>query len=1066
MSPTRGVCRCVLSLFALGFVSSLALTGLAQELTTGSIVGLVYDSTGAAIPGAQVTVTNVATEAFRMAVSGDTGGFSIPGLPPATYDVRVEMPGFRTHVVEGLQLRVNQVLRVNVRLEVGEITELVTVTAEPVLLETDTGVLGQVIDQRKVEELPLNGRDLTQLAALSAGLSPKSFQRGTQYGGRNQYVTIEGGRDSSTNYLMDGVMTRSLRFNNLSLKPNLDAIQEFKLLRNSFSAEFGQGQSVISAVTKSGSNEFHGTAYEFLRNDNLDARNFFDAQKPEFRRNQFGATGGGPVVRDRVFFFAAFEGLREAQGRTELGTVPAPILFTGDLSSLTTRAIDPQTGQPFPNNVIPENRLSRFARIYQKWFPAPNQTGRLNWRRVANFVDDYETVTFRFDEKLSERHTLFQRYMWYDGDRITPGAFQDTNNPQSGQNLSIQSTYSLKPGMVNEFKLGYNRSIHFVLPINPGGNPVQELGLKNLAGATDPLNFGVPAVSISGFSNPGNGGITQGSKENIYNVADNLTLVRGTHTVKFGLEWQHRRFNHITEVPPRGSFSFNGQFTKVPMADYLLGIPNTATGALGSSRSNYRSNYIGAFIQDDWRLSPRLTLNLGLRYEYAAPWKEENNLEGFLDPTTGLITFHQVPDEIPPGLRGLINPRGGIVKRGIIDPDRNNFAPRLGLAFRPLGENTVFRVGAGVFYDNVNLNELQFTRLVPPFYGIFTLVADGRTPNLFVDQLFPSLEEIERFPAPFSVMRDNRTPYAIEYNFNIQHRLSKNWLIEIAYSGSNSHKLWKRFNQNQAEFDPTGTIPIQKRLPFPQFDPGILTSANDANGHYNGASIRVEKSYSSGFFLLSSYTFSKAIDNNSGEIEANQTRDRNNKRLDRGRSRFDQRHRFVTSFGYELPFGRGKPLLDDTQGVVGFLVSGWTIQSITSLLSGFPFTVNARSVHNTGSFIPQLADRIGDGRLPTNQRRPDRWFDVSAFRTPAVGTQGNAGRNILDGPGTKSLDFSLIKNTRLTEEVRLQFRAEFFNFPNHPNFGLPNSNIDSNAAATISSADSGRSIQFGLKLIW
>ena len=1055
------------SLRSLLLVSLLLACGpviVAQELTTATIVGVVQDVSGAVVPGATITITNKSTGAQRTVNVGESGEFSVPGLQPSTYNIKVEKTGFSTYLMTDLELKINQVARIDVKLQAGQVTETVTVTGGAALLETDTGAVGQVIDEQRVRELPLNGRNLTQLAALSAGISPKSFERGSQYGGRDQYVTVEGGRDSSTNYLVDGVMARSLRFNNLSLQLNIDAVQEFKVNRNSFSAEFGQGQSVITAVTRSGSNSFHGTVYEFLRNDNLDARKFFDAQKPEFRRNQFGATGGGAIIPSKFFFFGAYEGLRAIQGRTLFGTVPNPALLTGDLSSISAQIIDPQTKQPFAGNRIPDARISRFAKGYNKYFPAPNNSGSNNYRRVANFLDSYDSVTGRLDQTLSQRHNISQRYIWYEGSRITPGTFTDTDNPQSGQNLSMQSTYTITPQLVNEFKLGYNRAIHYVLPINVGGNPVQELGLRNLAGSIDPIDLGVPAVTITGFSNPGNGTITQGAIENIYTIADNLSRVFGSHTLKAGVELQHRRFFHITEVPPRGNFNFNGQYSKNPIADYLLGIPNTAGGAAGSSRSNYRSNYLGFFVQEDWRVNQRLTLNLGLRYEYGVPWKERNNQEGYFDPATGLITYHKLPTSIPPALNGLYNTKEGLVPAGIINPDKNNFAPRIGLAWRPFGEKTVIRAGFGAFYDNVNLNELQFTRLVPPFYANFTLVADSSTPNIFIDTLFPALNELTRLPAPFSIDPNNRTPYSLEYNLNIQHRFGRNWLLEVGYSGSESHKLWKRFNLNQAAFDPTNTIPIVNRLPFPKFDPGILTSANDANGNYNGGFVKVEKSYSNGLFLLSSYTFSKSIDNNSGEIESNDTRDRTNKRLDRSRSRYDQRHRFVASYGYELPFGKGKPFLGDTRGIGGFVVSGWNLQGILSLLSGLPFSVTAASVHNTGSFIPQYANRVADGKL--DHPTPNLWFDVNAFTQPAVGTQGNAARNVLDGPSYKNFDLSLTKNNHLTERVNLQFRAEFFNIVNHPNFGLPNANISNTAKGTITSVADGRDIQFGLKLIW
>src|SRR5215831_18647423 len=560
MHPNTSKMILRLSLVPLALICFCAIA-MTQELTTGSMVGVVKEEGGSIVSGASITVTNRATGAQRSATSGETGEFTIPGLAPALYNVKVEKQGFRAYLVEGLELKINQVARLDVRLQVGAITESVTVTGGVALLETDTSAVGQVIDSQRVRELPLNGRNLTQLAALSAGLSSRSFERGTQYGGRDQYVTVEGGRDSSTNYLIDGVMARSLRFNNLSLQLNIDAVQEFKVNRNSFSAEFGQGQSVVTAVTRSGSYGIHGNVYEFLRNDNLDARKFIDAQKPEFRRNQFGATAGGPIIHSKAFFFGAFEGLRAAQGRTLFGTVMNPKLLTGDLSSVSGLIRDPATGLPckpadqsgpadlrgcFSGNTIPDGRISRFAKGYNKYFPAPNNPGANNYRRVANFLDSYNSVTGRFDQNLSSRHTLFERYVWYDGSRITPGTFTDTDNPQSGQNMSVQSTFTLTPQLVNEFKLGYNRAIHYVLPINPGGNPVQELGIRNLAGSVDPIDFGTPAVTITGFSNPGSGGITQGSIENIYTVADNLSRVFGSHTLKVGVELQHRRFFHIT----------------------------------------------------------------------------------------------------------------------------------------------------------------------------------------------------------------------------------------------------------------------------------------------------------------------------------------------------------------------------------------------------------------------------------------------------------------------------------------------------------------------------------------
>jgi hypothetical protein len=613
-------------LLTVGLLAFSAATA-AQERTTGSVVGVVKDTNGAAVPGATITITNKGTGAARTITASGEGEFSVPGLPPAVYDFRVEKAGFRAYQVEGLELKINQTARLEAVLQPGQVTEAVTVSGGAVQLETETGTVGQVISEQQVRELPLNGRNLTQLATLSAGVSPPAPGLTAQYGQRQQFVTIDGGRDSSTNYLIDGVGARSMRFNNLSLQINIDAVQEFKVNRNSFSSEFGQGQSVITAVTKSGTNEFHGTVYDFLRNDNLDARNFFDAQKPEFRRNQFGGTLGGPVIPKKAFFFGAYEGLRSVRGRTLLQQALDPRQLAGDFSALPAptplpgagfaclgapacRPVDPQTGQPFAGGIIPAGRISKFAQVFNRTIPTLPGGGFI--RPVGNFLDSYNQVTGRFDQTLSTKHTLFERYIWYDGDQTVPGLFAQAN-PQSGQNLSIGSTYTLTPTIVNEFKLGYNRAIHFIQPADPGGNPVQETGLRNLSGSTLPIALGYPVMIIPGrFSNGDNSAafINQGAVENNYSVADNVSKVLPNHTLKFGAELQHRRYFTVTEVLPRGVFVFQGgleigQPFQLPLyagnavANYLLGLPLAALGAAGDSSSNYRSHFFGTFVQDD-----------------------------------------------------------------------------------------------------------------------------------------------------------------------------------------------------------------------------------------------------------------------------------------------------------------------------------------------------------------------------------------------------------------------------------------------------------------------------------
>jgi hypothetical protein len=1054
------VSPCVLALLLVSIADS-------QESTVGGIVGEVRDTSGASVAGARISVINSATGSTRDSLSDAEGNFVIPNLPPASYRLRVEKEGFQAAVVDSLELRVGLVLRQAITLTVGAVTEQVNVAAEAPLIQTESGAVTQVIDEKRIVELPLNGRNLVQLAVLSAGVSPRTIQRGTtQYGERNLYVTVDGGRDSSTNYVVDGVYVRSLRFNNLSLQPSVETIQEFNILRNSFSAEYGQGQSVVTAVTKSGSNEFHGALFHFLRNDKLDARNFFAAQRPPYRRNQFGGTAGGAILKNRWFVFGGYEGLQTRQGRPFRARVPETAQLAGNLSSFTTPILDPFSGPPgartpFPGNIIPSQRISRFANVLSPTIPAPNVQGANNYLVTKTFSDEWNNVTFRSDQILSSRHTLFQRYIWYDAAQLSPAAFTSTSFPQSAQNLSLGDTFIFSSTVVNDLRLGYNRANHLWQPLSlEGKNWIEMLGLRNLAGGTDPINYGRPGWTIAGYTGQGEVTPTQGAIENIYSISDTVSKVFNKHSIRTGIQAQHRRFFHITEVPPRGNFSFDGKFSGNAIADYLLGTCASCGGALGSSRSNYRSNTLSLFVNDDWRATQRLTINLGLRYEYLGWWREQINQEGSFVPDVGKIGYHKVPDVIPAPLVPLIVNQDDVFPAGIIHPDKNNWGPRVGIAYR-LSDRLVIRSGFGTYFDNVNLNELQFTRLVAPFYANRTIVPDLGAP-VIADNLFPGLAETTSFPAPFSVSSDNRTPYTMQWNFNVQYNLARDMVIEVAYTGSGSRRLTKRWNQNQAAF---GTTPIATRTPYPNFDPAILTSTNDANASFNGISVRLEKRYGNGLYVLGNYQFSKNIDNNSGETEANDTAFRQNKRLDRGRSRYDQRHRSTMSGGWELPFGRGRKYLSDSRAA-DLVIGGWQVQGIVTLLSGPPFTPTGPSVCDCGSFIPQRVNVLREDYGRLEERTPNRWFDATAYALPARGFQGNAGRNVLEGPGYQTVDLSFAKIFSLTERVRLQFRGELFNVLNRANFANPDNNIASGSVGVIAAANDGRSIQFGLKLIW
>ena len=481
---------------------------------------------------------------------------------------------------------------------------------------------------------------------------------------------------------------------------------------------------------------------------------------------------------------------------------------------------------------------------------------------------------------------------------------------------------------------------------------------------------------MTGFTGNGEGGITQGATENIFSVSNATSWVKGHHNVRFGIQAQFRKYDQLTEVPPRGGFTFNGQFTGNPVADFLLGYCSTCTGAFGSSRSNYSSPTFAPFIDDNWQVSSRLTLQMGLRWEYLGPWHEKNNQEGSFDPVSGKIGFHVVPTNLPASLVPLIINQNDFFPSGILKKDLNNFGPRVGVVYSA-NDTTVVRTGFGVYYDNLNLNELQFSRLVPPFYGQYSLQPVKTDLSMNADTLFPDLNNIPVFPAPFSMNPDNRTAYTFQWNGNVQHTFAKSYLFEVAYTGSHSYNEHKRYNINQAT---PGTTPIVTRVPYPAFQSAILYSSDAGWAEFNGLTFRLDKRYSDGLFFLGSYQLSKSTDNGSGEIEANDTAFATNLNADQGYARYDQRHRVSASFGYELPFGPGKRWLS-SGGAAAYVFGGWQVQSIIRLASGFPFTITSTNVCQCGSFVPQRVNLVTAGNFgQLDNPTVNHWFDPDCLR--------------------------------------------------------------------------------------
>jgi len=1053
-----------LGCLAVAVLFAAAPTARAQESASSGIVGQVLDSTRGALPGAAVTVTNTGTNAQRTAVTDADGRFSIPNLPPAVYRIQVELSGFQAVELKDVRLTNGEIARPSITLGLANVAENVTVTGQSPLLQTANASVSQTITQKQIEDLPVAGRNLLSFAALSAGVTPQAFNRGTQFGAagssRSQFVTVEGGRDSSTNYAIDGVYVRSLRFNNISLNPPLDAVQELNVLRNSFTTEYGQGQAVVSIVTKSGANTFSGSAYDYMRNTAYEAANYFGQKTGN--RTQAGATFGGPAVKNRAFFFAGYEALRTQQDKTLFGSVPNPALVSGNFSSLATPIVDPRTGLQFPGNIIPTSRFSNFARVLSPTIPAPNNPGANNYLTIQPFNDDADTATVRSDQTLNAKHSLFERFLYYKGSQVNPGTFSFTNFPQEGRNLAVGETWVVSQHVVNEIRIGYNYAYHLNSPISlDGRNWVGDIGLRNLAGGIDPIDYGRPGFNIAGFSGNGEGGITQGATENIVSVSNATSWVKGSHNIRFGLQAQYRRYEQLTEVPPRGTFTFNGQFSGNPVADFLLGYCSTCTGAFGSSRSFYTSPTFAPFLDDNWQATAKLTLQMGVRWEYLGPWHETNDQEGSFDAASGKIAFHKVPANLPAQLLPLIVNQDNFYPAGILQKDLNNWGPRIGAAYT-LDDKTAIRSGLGVYYDNLNLNELQFSRLVPPFYGQYSLQPTRTDLSLQVDTLFPDLNNIPQFPAPFSMDPTNHTAYTFQWNANVQRTLARNYVFEVAYTASRSYNEHKRYNINQAA---PGTTPIATRVPYPAFQSAILYSSDAGRARFQGLSLRLEKRYSDGFFFLGNYQLSSNRDNGSGEVEANDTAFATNLNADEGYSRYDQRHRAAISFGYELPFGPGKTWLS-SGGPAAYILGGWQVQGIVRLGSGFPFSVTSTNVCQCGSFIPQRVNLVSPGSFgQIDDPTPAHWFDATAYAVPALGTQGTAGRNTVRGPGTQQVNMSLSKRFPIGR-AHAEFRAEVFNLLNHDNFGNPDANISNATVGTITTADDARNLQLGLRFAW
>ncbi|MCI0488149.1 MAG: TonB-dependent receptor [Blastocatellia bacterium] len=1058
--------KAIAAFLLLSIVLSPVPTAFAQT-HKASVRGTVTDASRDPVHAATLKLTHRETNEARTTTSDDRGDFVISLLPPGPYTLEIEMMGYKKYI-QNVTLLVNQELRMDATLEVGPLAEETLIIAPRTPLKKDSASLSTVIENRQVAELPLDGRNFLELSLLAPGTAPSA--QGSAGSVRGEFAfNANGAREDSNNFLLDGAYNVDPKLNSFGVKPPVDAIREFEILTSSYDASFGRNAGAqVNVVLKSGSNAYHGSAYEFIRNNRLDARNFFapaDESDPEYKRNQFGVSLGGPVIRNRTFLFADYEGTRVREGITRVTNVPTLAERRGDFSeSLFPAPINPFTQQPFPGNTIPDFFINPIGAAVAALYPEPNRSAPF-----ANFVsspsvrDRNDHFDVRVDHSLTSASTLAVRYSFADRDLFEPFSGPTfaavpgygVNIPRRAQNFLIGDTHIFSPSLINEARLVFNRVAIAVTHENSGRSVNQSVGLPELS--ANPRDFGLSFITITGYSPLGDEfNNPQDSVTNTYQLADIASYARGGHLLKFGFDLRATQQNGFRDVQSRGFLTFSNQpqITGNALADLLLGLPLLTGGARLDNHQHLRTESYNFFINESYRLTPRLTLSGGLRYEYNSPPVDPEDRANVYDPATGSL--------IRVGTAGA--PRAGY------EGDKNNFAPRLGFAWT-LNESgeTVLRGGYGVYYDQSALAPGEGLYFNSPFFD-FNLFFSLPGLPLTLNDPFPTFFP---FPLPDSALafqRDLRTPYMQHWSLTLQQQLSRSRVIEIAYVGSKGTKLIAARDINQPRPSPQ---PMNLR-PNPFFDDiNILESR--ANSNYNSLQVQFRQQTDFGLSVLSSYTWSRSIDNASNFFSSagdpNFPQDSFNVAAERGRSNFDVRQRLSLSYAYDIPVGRGRALLGDA-GWISDLVTGWQTLGIVTLQTGRPFTVALLpEIDNSNTGRSSLGFGANDrpnvvGNPDVSNRTPDRWFDTTAFAFPEFGSFGNAGRNILEGPGFQNVNASLLKNTKIGESLNLQFRAEFFNLFNHPNFSLPDNFLGSPTFGRILSAGSPRRIQFGLKLLF
>ena len=1057
---------------------TLVLPALAPaQGTTADIVGRVTDNTGAVLPGATVTVEHTATGDVRTATTSETGDYVFTLLPIGPYSVRIELQGFQTQLAR-VTLATGDRSRVDGRLQIGTLAETVSVTAEAPLLQTDTSTVSTLFDEKAVQDLPVAGRNIMRLIQMVPGANEgalSSTANGTRPDDRRQTsaVSVNAVADTQNNQLVDGMDNNERAIGTVGIKPSIDAIAEVRVQTNLYSADVGRTLGgVINIITKSGTNAFHGTAFEFLRNERFDARSFFATSKPMNRQHQFGGSVGGPLAQDRTFFFADYEGFRLEQGVANLITVPTARMRRGDFGELPVTIYDPLSTPrtPFAGNVIPLDRLDPIALRYMALYPVPNNGSQLanNYTSVTTRTQDLNTADFRIDHRFNGNNALFARYSYNGVNTFTPGACPMVNgvdpncivggiggggafpgeNHTTAHNVIGSYMRVFSPTLLAELKGSYVSPRLSSLPANYDKYFGREFGVPNTN--FDASTSGLPYMFITDYAHLGDAqAVPLTTHDKTKQFAATVSKTAGPHTLKLGGGIVLRKFSALQSISPVGVFTFNSQATSGPgsvggnsVASFLLGYPSTVVRAHNPFEPWYHTNEPSAYVQDDWRATSNLTINLGLRYDVFTPYTEEEDRLANFDPATARL---------------LVAGRDGVSSTAGVKTDYSNIQPRLGFS-ATLPAQMVLRGGYGISYFPANTGSFSYLKN-PPFtanYGpVTSAAASGLAPNVRLADGLPPLDTNSATLLSGQVLAtalDFKSNRAQQFNLMLEKELAGN-VVSAGYVGTRGDNLAVSQNINLA---PAGPGAIQPRREFAGVHPNVSNIPvfmNLNKSKYDALQLIFQRRYRAGLSFNTHYTLAH------GQVFSPTGWDW--RQMEWSDAPLDIRHRWVLTANYELPWGR------DLTGVRGAVLSGWQVNALAFYQTGLPFTVtNSAARMNTGG--TDRPNMTGDPELPSSERTLQRWFNTSVFQAQPQFTPGNAPATTLHGPPNRRIDLSLFKDFTLRSDWRLQFRAEVYNVTNVANFVNPNSAFGSPAFGSISSTGNSipRQMQFATKLIF